>query len=94
MPKDLKRINKIKKWLNSFSPDGRKKIIKLGYAYVECGGCEYCPLSRVKNDLNLRCSEYVACILGIDERKIVGKGCAIIFKTFEDCVNKRRLVKI
>lgn len=94
MSKDLKRINKIKKWLNSFSPDKRKIIIKIGYADAGYGGCDNCPLSTDKNGLGLRCGKYTARILGIDEEKIVGKGCDTIFKAFENCINKRRALKI
>lgn len=94
MHKDLKRINKIKKWLNSFSLDKREKIIKFGYAYAGFRGCDDCPLSVDKNGLGLRCGKYTARILGIDEEKIVGRGCDIIFKAFENYINKRRALKI
>lgn len=92
MLKDLERINKIKKWLNSFSPNVREKIIKFGYAHLV--GCEHCPFSVGKNGLGLGCGEYIARILGVDKRKIVGRGCDTVFKVFEDCVNKRRTLKI
>lgn len=94
MLKDLKRINKIKKWLNSFSLDERERIIKFGYADAGFRGCDDCPLSTDKNDLGLRCGKYTARILGIDEEKIVGKGCDTIFKAFENYINKRRALKI
>ncbi len=94
MPKDLKRINKIKEWLDSFSAGERKIIIGAGYANTAWGNCRNCPFSPDKNGLYLRCGKYAALILGVDERKIVGKGCGIIFQTFDDCVNKVRVLKI
>ena len=94
MPKDLKRISKIKKWLDSFPSGERKIIIGVGYAKTAWGNCECCPFSPNKNGLDLRCGKYAALILGVDERKIVGKGCGIIFQTFDDCVNKVRVLKI
>ena len=95
MPKDLERINKIKKWLeDSFTPGERKIIIGAGYAKTAWGNCRSCLFSPDKNGLYLRCGQYAARILGVDERKIVGKGCAIIFQTFDDCVNRRRTLKI
>lgn len=94
MPKDLKRINKIKKWLNSFPPDKRERIIKFGYAHAGYEGCNNCPLGFDKNGLDLRCGEYTARILGIDEEKIVGRGCDTIFKAFDNYINKRRALKI
>lgn len=94
MPKDLERINKIKKWLDSFTSGERKIIIGAGYAHTAWGNCERCPFSPNKNGLDLRCGKYAALILGVDERKIVGKGCGIIFQTFDDCVNRRRALKI
>jgi len=94
MPKDLERINKIKRWLNSFSPDRRERIIKFGYAHAGYRGCDNCPLGIDKNDFGLRCGKYAARILGVDEEKIVGKGCHTIFKAFENYMNKRRALKI
>ena len=94
MSKDLKRINRIKKWLDSFSSDRRARILAIGYAHTAWGNCENCPFSPGKNGLGLRCGKYAARILDVDERKIFGKGCDAIFQAFDDCVNKIRVLKI
>ena len=94
MPKDLGRISKIKKWLDSFSVGERKIIIGAGYANTAWGSCRSCPFGPDKNGLYLRCGKYAARILDVDERKIVGKGCDAVFQAFDDCVNKIRVLKI
>lgn len=92
MLKDLKEINKIKKWLDSFHPRRRKNIIECGFAHVPGGYCSECPFGN--NKLGLRCGRYAEFLLGAKRDEISGHGCSAIFQKFIEYAYKRRVIKI
>ena len=95
MPKDLKRINKMKRWLELFSKDRRARFIDVGYAHINNGSCHDCAFYEYNNDLKLRCGKYAARILDIKEKEVVGKGCSAVFQVFEKyACKKNRTLKI